>query len=748
MSLQLLHMNRAAGLVDSSLELPATPPPSDPMSSVAATRINMFWSCSLIMSLLTASFGIFIKQWVHAYMSLENRSPIIQLRIRFFRDDGLATFKVWEIAAILPILLQIAFFLFLIGFAEFILQTNPTVGWIAIAMMIVWLAAIVLTTIIPLFSSQCPYKSPLWVTIVRQIRWAFWGISEYTSVISVNWLEVSKDAKQQEKALKKSQSQETPPETGEVPPGTTHQSPDVEGLAGTSSAQLSSSTASAPGWMHRVRYWLWQIISPFGHWFNDHLARYRRYLEFLIGHFEENVIRTASSSDIAILARAQNLLLDQELADHIRRCAEAISLLEANDYMKARLRLSPFKSHCEAMKSANTWSSLSKSNSAPKWYAAFPRKADHLLYEILSYAFDKRIMENTFVVNGLGMDLERTGLESLQTPISRFGLLAGAPRPNPPTEDPSSRPIVADNVGEAGSVVSRQVPDDERKNISRPASSTSRAKSILDPNKESTRSDHESDAGAQAHTPKPGSMSQVASMTDERKTKLNPVDNSSSVVIKRYAESLGPFWRFKMVYESLTYVLFFACHSKMTHSSSIWRALQGDVMYFSWISQSFPLAAIQLIQSQSPIAGVCVFMSLYGVITALRDKIEEVHNKLIEETKEFGKRQRKAQKGQETPVKTPDGVGNAPRQDVRFGSEIPGKDEQPQQQPDNRVAGKEFATEIPGKERPQRHADNQVADKELVSEIPGKAERPQQHADNQVAGKECELQLPRLQSLD
>ena len=94
MSLQLLHMNRAAGLIDSSLELPSsTPPHSDPMSLVAATRINMLWSCSLIMSLLTASFGIFIKQWVHAYMSLENRSPMIQLRIRFFRDDGLATFK-------------------------------------------------------------------------------------------------------------------------------------------------------------------------------------------------------------------------------------------------------------------------------------------------------------------------------------------------------------------------------------------------------------------------------------------------------------------------------------------------------------------------------------------------------------------------------------------------------------------------------------------------------------------------------
>ena len=114
MSLQLLHMNRAAGVVDSSLELPSLPSLlTDPMSLTAATRINMFWSFSLVMSLLTASFGIFIKQWIHAYMSLENRSPIIQLRVRFFRDDGLATFKVWEIAAVLPILLQTAFLLFL-----------------------------------------------------------------------------------------------------------------------------------------------------------------------------------------------------------------------------------------------------------------------------------------------------------------------------------------------------------------------------------------------------------------------------------------------------------------------------------------------------------------------------------------------------------------------------------------------------------------------------------------------------------
>ena len=228
-----------------------------------------------------------------------------------------------------------------------------------------------------------------------------------------------------------------------------------------------------------------------------------------------------------------------------------------------------------------------------------------------------------------------------------------------------------------------------------PVSSIAQGAGIPGLTDEVANSDHGPNVGDQSYTPRPGSIPHVASIADEGKDELNHVGNSSSAVVERYAESLGPFWKFKMVYESLTYVLFFACHSKMTHSSSIWRALQGDVMYFSWLSQSFPLAAIQLIQSESPIAGVCVFMSLYGVITTLRDKIEEVHAKLIDETKDFGKRQRKAQKEPETVMKSQNGTSSAPCQDVRFASEIPGKQERPQQQPDNEVAGKECELQLP-----------------------------------------------------
>ncbi|KAK7678114.1 hypothetical protein QCA50_018907 [Cerrena zonata] len=117
--------------------LPSNIPSQSPTtSSPATTRINVLWSCSLILSLVTASLGVYTKQCIHSYMSLEHRSPLVQLRVRFFCDDGLATFKVWEMAALLPVLMQISILLFLIGFAEFIIGLSPIAGWARTGIMI------------------------------------------------------------------------------------------------------------------------------------------------------------------------------------------------------------------------------------------------------------------------------------------------------------------------------------------------------------------------------------------------------------------------------------------------------------------------------------------------------------------------------------------------------------------------------------------------------------------------------------
>ena len=243
--------------------------------------------------------------------------------------------------------------------------------------------------------------------------------------------------------------------------------------------------------------------------------------------------------------------------------------------MKSRLILSPFERGCKARQ-------LSSGKMSPKdrrWHASFPRKADHLLYEILSYTLDAHFKYNF---------MEEVKIWKMLVP---------------------------------------------------------------------------------------------------EKDEFAGVDES----LKTYVKTLGSFWKFKVVYESLTYVTFFACHSKMTHSSAIWRALQGDVVHFSWLAQSFPHIAINFIQSGSPLMGVCLFMSLYSAVASSESKFAEVHDHLrdrtieLREQQEEGKKKRVPVKVAEREtviqVKTPE--QESQQMNVHFVSEISGGQEALRRDPDD-----------------------------------------------------------------
>lgn len=106
-------------------------------------------------------------------MAQDTQTPWLRLRIRFFRTEGIEKWQVFEFAAALPLLLQIAVILFFVGLSEFLRQLNPIVGWTTTGVMLIWLAIFVFTTIAPLLSSQCPYKTPILkrpLTYLRTLR--------------------------------------------------------------------------------------------------------------------------------------------------------------------------------------------------------------------------------------------------------------------------------------------------------------------------------------------------------------------------------------------------------------------------------------------------------------------------------------------------------------------------------------------------------------------------------------------------
>lgn len=159
MSRQLNSFTVNTGFVNSTQPFIITPPTFQPSNS--SIRINILWFCSLVCSLVTASVAMLIKQWLREYQSQENFSPRSRSRIRYWRNGGLIQFRVLEVAAFLPILLQLALVLFFAGLCLFLQDLHPAVGWVVTALIIVWLVLYISTTLSPAFSSRCPYKTPL-----------------------------------------------------------------------------------------------------------------------------------------------------------------------------------------------------------------------------------------------------------------------------------------------------------------------------------------------------------------------------------------------------------------------------------------------------------------------------------------------------------------------------------------------------------------------------------------------------------
>ena len=134
---------------------PFQPAPGD-------VRVNILWFASLLFSLITASFGILIKQWIREFLARNTHDPKEQVKLRVFRDEGMKGWLVFDFSAFLPLLLQVALVLFFRGLSEVLLGLNPIVGWVTTGAIITWLTVFIFTLIIaPLISSQCPYKTPM-----------------------------------------------------------------------------------------------------------------------------------------------------------------------------------------------------------------------------------------------------------------------------------------------------------------------------------------------------------------------------------------------------------------------------------------------------------------------------------------------------------------------------------------------------------------------------------------------------------
>lgn len=114
-----------------------------------------------------------VKQWLREFLSQNTQNPKEQVKIHTYRHAGIKGWRVFELAAFLPLLLQLALLLFFIGLSEFLRELDPIVGWVTTGMVLLWLVVFLFTTSAPLIFPSCPYKTPVLRPFFSAVRKAF-----------------------------------------------------------------------------------------------------------------------------------------------------------------------------------------------------------------------------------------------------------------------------------------------------------------------------------------------------------------------------------------------------------------------------------------------------------------------------------------------------------------------------------------------------------------------------------------------
>ncbi|KAG7100276.1 hypothetical protein E1B28_002049 [Marasmius oreades] len=111
-------------------------PPSHFTPSPSVVRINTFWFLSLTLALVDALFGLLCKQWLREHQRQTNTPrPGQALALRWLRHHSFEQWHVPGILASLPILLEIALFLFFAGLLELLWTRHPIPFAIALAIV-------------------------------------------------------------------------------------------------------------------------------------------------------------------------------------------------------------------------------------------------------------------------------------------------------------------------------------------------------------------------------------------------------------------------------------------------------------------------------------------------------------------------------------------------------------------------------------------------------------------------------------
>ncbi|RDX45135.1 hypothetical protein OH76DRAFT_1408406 [Lentinus brumalis] len=134
----------------------------------SAVWLNSLWFSSLVFSFASALLALFVKQWI--YEALVPGTSRESARLRQYRFDGLLKWRVGRVVVVLLILLQLASVLFLAGLPVLLWTLHNTVAAITSILVALVFTFVIGFTLLPVFKSDCSYRSPASFAIYAVLR--------------------------------------------------------------------------------------------------------------------------------------------------------------------------------------------------------------------------------------------------------------------------------------------------------------------------------------------------------------------------------------------------------------------------------------------------------------------------------------------------------------------------------------------------------------------------------------------------
>ncbi|KAI0631330.1 hypothetical protein C8Q77DRAFT_1132768 [Trametes polyzona] len=145
---------------------------SPPVIQPSIVILNILWFSSLVLSIASASLALTVKQCILEMASGLNGTSHEDARLRQHRYNSLRTWRIPDVVQIVPMLLQIALVLFLAGLVVLLWTLQETVAAVTTVMAGCLILVLGISSTLPIFVSNCPYRSPQ-TFVIYYILWPF-----------------------------------------------------------------------------------------------------------------------------------------------------------------------------------------------------------------------------------------------------------------------------------------------------------------------------------------------------------------------------------------------------------------------------------------------------------------------------------------------------------------------------------------------------------------------------------------------